>query len=77
MLNCQKTMAHQLQVKLQGQVLASHFVLNAFLDEFSNIDSIYKSYNPTIGLAVQLLKTVSENLSPPAYDFIFQGDIPL
>ena len=48
MFNCQKTLAHQLLVKLQGQLLASHFVLNALLDEFSNIDSIYESYKPTI-----------------------------
>ena len=31
--------------ELQGQLLASNFVLNAFLNEFYNIDSIYKSYN--------------------------------
>ena len=40
MFNCQKTLAHQ----LQGKLLASHLVLNALLDEFSNIDSIM---NPT------------------------------
>ena len=42
MFNHQKTLAHQLLVILQGQPLASHFVLNALLDEFSNIYSIYK-----------------------------------
>ena len=66
MFNCQKTLVHQLLVKLQGQLLESHFVLNALLDEFSNFDGIYKSYKPTIQSAVQLLKTESEfkNLSP-------------
>ena len=40
--------------------------LSALLDEFSNIDSIYKSYQPTIQSSVQLLKIESEfkNLSP-------------
>lgn len=67
MLNHQKTLAHQLLVKLQGQLLASHFVLNALLGEFINIDNIYKSYKSTIQSAVQLLKTESEfeNLAPP------------
>ena len=37
-----------------------NFVLNALLGEFSNIDSIYKFYKPTIWSAVQLLKTESE-----------------
>ena len=32
----------------QGQLLASQLVLNALLDEFSNIDSIYISYKATI-----------------------------
>ena len=65
MFNCQKTLAHQLLVKLQDQPLASQLVLSAPLDEFSNIDSIYELYKPTIRSAVQLLKTDSENLSPP------------
>ena len=60
MFNCQKTSAHQLLVKLHGQLLASHFVLNALLGEFSNIYSIHKSYMPAIQSAVQLLKTESE-----------------
>ena len=65
MLNHQKTLAHQLLVELQGQPLASHFALNALLDEFSKIDNIYEFYKPTIQSAVQLLKTESENMSPP------------
>ena len=64
MFHHQKTLVHQLLVKLQDQLLASHFILNALLDDFSNIDSIYKSYKPTIQLAVHLLKTESENMSP-------------
>ena len=56
MFNHQKTLARQLLVKLQGQALTSHFVLNTLLDEFSNMDSIYGSYKPTIPSAVQLLK---------------------
>ena len=50
MFNHQKTLAHQLLVKLQCQPLASHFVLDALLGEFSNIDSTYESYKPTIQL---------------------------
>ena len=68
MFNHKKTSAYQLLVKLQDQLLTSHFVLNDFLGEFSNIDSIYKSYKPTtIQSTVQLLKTESEfeNLSLP------------
>ena len=60
MFNCQKTSAHQLLVKLQCQPLAIHFVPNALLGEFSNIENIYKSYQQTIQSAVQLLKTESE-----------------
>ena len=33
MFNHQKTLTHQLLVKLQGQPLVSHFVFNALLDE--------------------------------------------
>ena len=47
MFNCQKTLT-ELLVKLQGQMPASHLVLNALLDEFSNINSMYESYKPTI-----------------------------
>ena len=47
MFNSQKTLAHQMVFKLQGQPLAPHFVLCALPSEFSNIDSIYKSYNQT------------------------------
>ena len=60
LFNCQKTLAHQLLVKLQDQLLVSNFVLSALLDEFSIIDSLYKSYKPTIWSAVQLLKTESK-----------------
>ena len=67
MFNCQKTLAHQLLLKLQDQLFALHFALNALLDEFYNIDSIYKSYKSTIQSAVQFLKTELEfkYLSPP------------
>ena len=74
--NCQKTLAHQLLVKLQGQLLASHFVLNALLDEFSNINSIYKSYKPTIWSAVQLFKTESETMSPPEIHYLKEAYYP-
>ena len=65
MFNPQKTLAHQLLVKLQDQLLPSHLKLNALLDEFSSIDNIYESYKPTIRLAVQLLTTDSESMSLP------------
>ena len=65
MFNHQKTLAHQLLVKLQDQLLASQLVLSALLDEFSNTDIIYESYRCTIQSTVQLLKTDSENVSPP------------
>ena len=65
MLNCEKTLALQLSVKFQDQLLASQLVPNALLDEFSNIDNIYESCRPTILSAVQLLKTNSKNTSPP------------
>ena len=61
MFNCQKTLAHQLLVKFQDQLLASQLVLNALLDEFSNTDSIYGSCKPTIRSAMQLLEADSEN----------------
>ena len=48
----QKTLTHQLLVNLQVQPLASHFVLNALLGEFSNTDIIYYSYKQTIWSAV-------------------------
>ena len=64
MFNCQKTLAHQLLVKLQDQLLASQLVLNALLDEFSNVDNIYEPYKPTMRSTVQLLKTDSESMSP-------------
>ena len=65
MINCQKTLAHQLLVKLQDQLLTSQLVHNTLLDEFSSIDNIYESYKPTIRSTVQLLKTELENMSPP------------
>ena len=46
MFNHQKTLDHQLLVKLQDQLLASQPILNALLDEFSNLDIIYESYKP-------------------------------
>ena len=61
MFNWQKTIAHQLSLKLQDQLLASQLAVNALLDEFAYIDSIYESYNPTIKSAVLSLKTYSEN----------------
>ena len=48
MFNQQKTLAHQLLVKLQDQPLASQLVVNALLDEFANIDNIYESCKPTV-----------------------------
>ena len=65
MINHWKTLAHQLLVKLQDQLLASQLVLKALLNEFSNMDSYYESYKPTIQTAVQLLKTDLENTSSP------------
>ena len=52
MFNHQKTLSYQLLVKLQDQALASQLVLNALLDEFSNIENMYESYMPTIQSAV-------------------------
>ena len=62
----QKALAHELLMKLQYQTFASIFVLNAVLGEFTNIDSIYQSYIPTIQVAIQLLWTepVLNKLSP-------------
>ena len=65
MFNPRKTLAHQLLMKLQDQLLASQLVLNTLLDGFSNRDNIYESYKYTIRSAVQLLKTDSENILPP------------
>ena len=61
MFNQQKTLAHQLLVKLQDQLLASQHVVNALTDEFANMGNIYESYRPTIKSAVWLLKADSEN----------------
>ena len=58
----QKTLAHQLLLKLQDQPLTSQLVVvNALPDEFSKIDNIYDSFKPTIKSAVWLLITNSEN----------------
>ena len=61
MFNWQKTLAHQLLVKLQNQLLASQLVVNALMDESANIDNIYESYRPTKKSALWLLKADSEN----------------
>ena len=74
MFNRQKTLAHQLLVKLQNQQLASQLVVNALLDEFANIDNIYESYRPTIKSAVQFLKTNSENRPSKRSILPFLGD---
>ena len=60
MLNCQKTLVHELLMKLQCIPFTSNFVFNALLGELSNIDNIYHIYHlyePTIWTAVQLLRT--------------------
>ena len=62
MFNRQKTLAHQMLVKLQDQLLASQLVINGLLDEFPNRDNIYESYKPIMKAAVWLLKTISEKL---------------
>ena len=61
MFNRQKTLAHQMLMKLQDQQLASQLVVNIFLDKFANTDNICESYKPTIKSEVWLLKTNSEN----------------
>ena len=61
MFNQQKTIVHQMLVKLQDQLLAFQPVVNALLDEFANRDNIYESYRPIIKSAVWLLATDSEN----------------
>ena len=74
MFNRQKTLAHQLLVKLQDQPLASQLVVNAFLVEFANIDNTSESYKPIIKSAVQLLETNSENTRSKRHQLPFQGD---
>ena len=61
MFNRQKTLAHQLLVKLQDQLLTSQLVVNPLIEEFANIYNIYESYRPTTKSAVWLLKSDSEN----------------
>ena len=55
-------------MKLQCQLFASNFVLNALLGEFTSIDSMYQSYKPTIWTAIKLLWTepVLDQLSATA-----------
>ena len=74
MLNRQKTLVHQLLVKLQDQPLASQLVVNALLEEFANIDNISESYKPNIKSAVQLFKTNSENTWSKRSLLPFLGD---
>ena len=62
MFNQQRTLAHQLLVKLQDQLLASQLVVSALLDEFAKIDNIYEPYKTTLKSAVQLPITDSENM---------------
>ena len=56
MFNHQKALAHELLMKLQCRPLASNFVLNTLLGEFTNIDNIYQSYKPTIQMTKQHLR---------------------
>ena len=58
MFNRQKTLAHQLLVKLQYQLVESQVRVIALPDEFANIDNIYESYKPTI-------ESVNPNLENP------------
>ena len=53
-------------MKLQHQPFTLNFIINALLGEFTNIDSIYQSYRPTIWMAIQLLQTkpVLNKVSP-------------
>ena len=62
MFSLQKSLAHQLLVKLWDQPLASKLVVNVLMDKSANIDNIYKSYRPTIKAAVWLLKADLENM---------------
>ena len=52
MFKHQKTLAHELLMKLQCQPFASNFMLNALLGEFTNIDSSYQSYDSTMQRAI-------------------------
>ena len=66
MFNQQKTSAHQLLVKLQCQPLASHFVLNILLGEFSNRASTNPTKQPyDQQYDCSKLESELENLSPP------------
>ena len=57
-------------MKLQCQPFAPNFMLSALLGEFTNIDSIYQLYKPTIQMAIQLLQT------EPALDKLSTADNP-
>ena len=74
MFNRQKTLVHQLLVKLQDQLPASQLVFNTLLDEFTNIDNTYESYKPTVKLAVWLLKANSEITQSKRSLLPFLGD---
>ena len=60
MFNHKKTLAHQLLLKLQGQLLASQLVLNVLLEEFSNIESIYESYKLPYNQQCSYLKLIQK-----------------
>ena len=57
MFNHQKALAHKVLMKLQCQPFTSNFMHNALLGEFTNIDSIYQLYQPTIQTTIQLFRT--------------------
>ena len=70
MFNYQKALAQELLMRLQCQPFASNFMLNALLGEFSNINNIYKSFEPMIEIAIQLLRT------EPVLDVLITSDNP-
>ena len=70
LFKCQKALAHELLMKLQCQPFISNFIFNALLGEFTNINSIYQSYKPSIWMAIQLLQT------EPALDKLSTTDSP-
>ena len=69
MSNHQKTLAHELLMKLK-QPFTSIFILNALLGGFTNIDTIYQLYKPSIQRAIQLLQT------EPVFDKLLPTDSP-
>ena len=70
MFNPLKALAEELLMRLQHQPFASNFVLNALLGEFSNVNNIYKSYEPIKQTAVELLRT------EPVLDKLATSDNP-